>query len=570
MPPTSPSTPPPSAVGEHVPYPVSGPVRAPAPRMPWPVWLIVSLLYLALVAASWLTRDFGYYFDDKLHVECVRVTFETGVPLPRYYHYPSFSYLISLLAAVPTWASHGFDGAAVANELGEALQRRLQNPTPRLIHDARALFAAVAHLGLFWSALLAWRLSHSRLAAVLAPLILGLSFEFHYHARIWSTDAMMAQWVLLSALLGVSYLQQGRRRDFLWAAAVAGIAAGTKFPGAMALLSAGIAALALEWSACVAGTPGARLMALTSVTKQALLGLLVLLVAFLISTPGAVLDSQRFLDDVRWELRHYRAEGRGGPHEPYGVDSGFDHLSRQLVYLATQSLSYAPVASLCLFAFALFGLIQAARKSGRVALVGFSVPLLYVAYFSYQRLMAVRNFEVLLGFTAVAAGVGVHALWHSGVPRLVRGTLLAAAGLSLAWNAQFLLMADRSILSRRELDQGALLRAFIEESRGPLYLAARARELAAIDSDAALDAKLAMTPAEARHVVLLMPDDLSRLVARPGFHPEIVRANWPRLYQPLERGPWEVNYSYYPTWAGDPRPVVITSEYYRELLGREP
>jgi hypothetical protein len=532
--------------------------------LPRAVWAFAAGLYVVLVGACWLTRDYGYYFDDKLHVEAVRVTFETGVPLPRYYHYPSFSYLVSLLAAVPTWAGTGFDGRATAALLADALQRNLQEPTPRLVHDARALFAAVAHLGLFWTAAIAWRLSRSRLAACTAVLALGLSFEFHYHARIWSTDATMAQFALLSVLFALRYLESGRRRDFLLAAVVAGIAAGTKFPGAMALAAGGTAALALELRA---RPPAERLRALLAVTRSCLLGLLVLVVTFLLTTPGALVDGPMFRDHVAMELRHYRAEGSGGIHEPYGVDSGFDHFSRQVVYLAVQAFSYAPAGALCLFAFALFGVLHTARRSVVEALVVFSVPALYVAYFSYQRLMAVRNFEVLLGFLAVAAGVGVHALWTSGIPRALRATLLGAAALALAWNVQFLVHADRSILARRELDWGAELRAFVAASRKPLFLAPRARELAALDQHPGLDAKLAFEPREASYVVLMMPFDLTGLVRGPGFRPGNVLANWPRVYQPLEAGPWEVNFSYYPTWAGDPRPVVVTARYYRTLLG---
>lgn len=533
-------------------------------RLPRSVLVFAFACYALGVVACFVTRDYGYYFDDKLHVEAVRVTFESGVLLPRYYHYPSFSYLMSLCAALPTWAEHGYDGAATAAALGEALQRKLVDPTPRIVHDARFLFAAVAHLSLLWSALLAWKLSRSRLAACAAPLVLLVSFEFRAHARIWATDATMAQFVLLSALLAVVYLEHGRRRDFVLSALAAGLAAGTKFPGAMALTAAGTAALCLELARRPAG---ARLSAWKPVLGLSLLGLGLVLATFLVTTPGAVVDAKLFRDDVRMELRHYRAEGRGGPHEPYGVDSGLDHLSRLLVYLSAQSLSYAPLAALCLFALAVLGLLYAARRGIPLALVAFSVPALYVAYFSYQRLMAVRNFQVLLGFVAVAAGLGAHALWRSRAPRPLRATLLGAAGLALAWNASFLAEADRSIVGRREIDQTAELRKFLAASREPVFLAPHALEKAAIDSQSPLDAKLALTPADAREVVLWMPLDLTEIVSRQGFHPELVRANWPRIYRPLPAGPWEVNYSYYPTWAGDPRPVVIAAEYYRELLG---
>src|SRR5690242_11909971 len=102
--------------------PASMTLSAPlAPSAPLPRRVLVFLvaLYAACVIATALTRDFGFYFDDKLHVEPVRVTWASGVLLPRYYHYPSLGYLISMLASLPSLAAHGFDRQALAAELAE-------------------------------------------------------------------------------------------------------------------------------------------------------------------------------------------------------------------------------------------------------------------------------------------------------------------------------------------------------------------------------------------------------------------------------------------------------------------
>src|SRR5689334_24443582 len=122
------------------------PQASPAP-LPRRVLVFVVALYLISVLACAWTRDFGFYADDKLHAETVRVTYATGVPLPRYYHYPSLGYAISMLASLPSFAAHGFDSGALAAELGEALRSGLL-PPPRALLDARLLFAAVSYLAL--------------------------------------------------------------------------------------------------------------------------------------------------------------------------------------------------------------------------------------------------------------------------------------------------------------------------------------------------------------------------------------------------------------------------------------
>jgi len=192
------------------------------------------------------------------------------------------------------------------------------------------------------------------------------------------------------------------------------------------------------------------------------------------------------------------------------------------------------------------------------------VPLLYISYFSYQRLMVVRNFEVLLPFLAIAVGLGAHALFESRIPRALRVGALCAVALALIWNAQFLARADASILNRKDIDTALELNQYVASSSEPLYLAPHARALV----DAGHAGKLAGDSHAARYAVVLQ-NDLIDLLSRPDFSVSLLRANWPGIYEPLPQGPWEVNFSYYPTWKGDPRPLRITTEYYRVLAGQE-
>ncbi|HUR26856.1 MAG TPA: glycosyltransferase family 39 protein, partial [Planctomycetota bacterium] len=243
---------------------------APSAPLPRRVLVFLVVLYAVCVIACALTRDFGFYSDDKLHAETVRVTYESGVLLPRYYHYPSLGYVISLLASLPSFAAQGFDAQALAAELAEALRCGLL-PPPRLVLDGRLAFAAVSDLALFWVALLAWRLSSSRLAACAAALVLASSFEFHYHARQWAPDAPMAQFACLSVMLAHQYATTRAKRHFFGAAVAAGLAAGTKFPGALALSALGVAILAVEVSG-----DGSRLAAFARSARAGFLALLVL------------------------------------------------------------------------------------------------------------------------------------------------------------------------------------------------------------------------------------------------------------------------------------------------------
>ncbi len=531
--------------------------------LPRGVWAFMIALYVICLGSSFLTRDFGFCFDDKIHIGALRATFESGVPLPRTYHYPSFGYLVSLFASVPSWAAHGFDRAAVAAELDAALAAGLL-PPPRVLLDARMAFCALSYLALFWTGLLAWRLSASRLAACAAALALALSFEFHYHSRILAPDALMAQFVLLSVLCAQRYAHSARRRDLIGAAIAAGLAAGTKFPGALALIAVGVAALAIEFCGPAAVN---RVRSFWRTVRSCALALAVLLGVFLLTTPGVLFDFELVAKDIAIELRHYRGEGSAGSHAPYAVVAGLDHLQRLAVYVAGQGLSHWIPVALFLFALGAFGAVQLARRDQLGAALLFAVPAIYVSYFVYQRLMVVRNFEVLLPFLAIAAGLGLRELAALRVARPIKIATLLAVALAFSWNTLFLVRADASVLDRKNLDTAAGLRSYVESSRETIFLAPRARELLETGRLPAGSArKLAADPHDARYVLVLQ-SDLADLLARPGFSKLDLRANWPGIYEPLPQGPWEVNFSYYPTWRGDPRALRITSEYYCRLAG---
>ena len=537
----------------------------PAPPTPLPrsvLGFVIATYALSLLACA-LTRDFGYYFDDKYHVESLRITFASGVPLPRFYSYPSFGYVISLFVALPALAAHGFSSEALAGELGEALARGLVPPPPLLL-DARLVFAAVSNLALFWVALLAWRLSKSRLAACAAVLALGLSFEFHYHARQWAPDVPMAQFACLAVLWAERFASSRTRKHLCYSALAAGLAAGTKFPGALALASVGVAILTVEFRSSAAGE---RWTALARSTRSGLLALAVLLGVFVLTTPAVIFDFDSLHAGVAKELRHYQAEGMAGPHHPYDVQAGWEHLQRLTLYLSTQALSYRPILAAALFTLALFGLVWLVRRDWRSAAILLVLPCLYMPYFSYQRLLLVRNLEVLLPFLAIGFGLGMHALLAGAGARGLRRAAALAFALALLCNAQFLLHADATILGRRSINIGATIERWVDASDEPVFLAPTARALTASRTEAWLAAgKLVDDPARAKEA-LILPADFEKMVALPDLPIERVRANRPWIYRPLPEGPWEVNYSYYPTWRGDERALVIDADYYREFAG---
>lgn len=172
-------------------------------------------------------------------------------------------------------------------------------------HLAGRVISALAGAGLCWVVFaLLLRLTNlfgacfGGLALVVAPALV-------VHSRFQTVD-------MLATLLGASALffavrlvqrdpdeDQGRLVDAALGGLMAGLSAGTKYSGVLALLAV-IVAVFVAWRSF----PGVAALRLSATS----LGACVL--AFLLATPGALLNPSRFVEDFRYEMAH-TSEGHG-------------------------------------------------------------------------------------------------------------------------------------------------------------------------------------------------------------------------------------------------------------------
>ncbi|MCH7944667.1 MAG: glycosyltransferase family 39 protein [Armatimonadetes bacterium] len=176
------------------------------------------------------------------------------------------------------------------------------------------------------------------------------------HSRFQTVDVLATLFLALSLFyalrLAVPEGEQGPDdrayvRLALWAGVFAGLSAGTKYTGILALVALA-AVLVLDvrrvrWKALAGGVAAA-------------------LAAFLVTTPGAVLDSARFFEDFKYEITH-TAAGHGLVFA--GTSSGYIfHASNLFVCFG-----------LILTAVSVAGLARACIKKHRwaIALVAFAI-----------------------------------------------------------------------------------------------------------------------------------------------------------------------------------------------------
>ena len=268
-----------------------------------------------------------------------------------------------------------------------------------------------------------WGARHAALAAGLMAVMPLHVRESHYVL----TDVPVTFFVTLTLLLTFVAHERERAASFAWAGAAAGLAAATKYPGALVV----VVPLIAVWMTL--GTKPSRLVASLAVLGAAA-------AAFLVAAPYTILDLPAFLNGY---AHLARSDAPTRLAEPAWL-TYFKHLSRSMDW---------PAFLLLLGGLGL-GAVRAVRGPGRVRwTVTIAFPLLYYFYLSGQTVVAGRNLLPLLPCLCVLAAVGavsgVSLLRRFDIPRAPRtaviAALTAAALLPPAWQSlNFIRMIART------------------------------------------------------------------------------------------------------------------------------
>jgi 4-amino-4-deoxy-L-arabinose transferase-like glycosyltransferase len=346
----------------------------------------------------------------------------------------------------------------------------------------------------------------------------------------------MMQFGALTLLLTVAAArrpEQARWRHL--AALAAALATGTKYPAGLLLIPVLLV--------CIFASTEKRSSRGTAVVvvKE----VLIYAAAFLITTPGAVLQPWAFLRALVVEGGWY-SQGHWG----YTIPAGALHLGRMLDYLGWALLSPFPVIAGLLSLAAVAGAWWVWKESRLLAGVLLLFPMIYVAFFASQRVMIVRNLLVLAPFMAILAGRGIfesirRSRWQQG-----RWAMTAIVAAMLALQAAWLVHAAETIHGRSLDDPGADLAGYIRSRRGEnFWLSQRVKEEVA-------------KPGEELPANALAENGNADFVAVYAYE-AMPNLEWPANLRTLTVrtfGPLEVNFNYYPTWEGNDRIVLMTFE----------
>jgi 4-amino-4-deoxy-L-arabinose transferase-like glycosyltransferase len=311
-----------------------------------------------------------------------------------FYDYPTLYMYVQLAAYVVRFVIGALNGAWASISVAD--------PTAFYVwgRGVTALFGTATVL-LVFQAGMRWGARHALLAAGLLAVM-----PLHVQASHYViTDVPATFFITLALVLTLSAHERGTAVAFAWAGAAAGLAAATKYNGAIALL--------MPLLACVM-TPRAkdsrRTCALAAIAASA--------AAFLLGAPYSVLDLPGFLDGFARLAVHFKV-GVTPAEQPW------------ITYVKHLLIHFGYPATLLALAGVILAMVRIVKGPGRVRwAVLLVMPVMQFYMISGQQIVFSRYLLpmvpmlCLLAATAVVSGVSL--LRRYEIPRAPRAALIAA------------------------------------------------------------------------------------------------------------------------------------------------
>jgi hypothetical protein len=509
---------------------------------------IAALMALFLVTGL-RGLNFGYHWDEgSQQLDPTRSMVANGILVPRLYNYPSMTKWLVLAPALPAAIQAGLQPNADGKSIQAAMVAAMtlvpppqpgQDRSPAYMVTCRRLFLVLSSLALLATYAAALVLGRKPWEAFVAAAVLGLSWEYAYHARWVAADCVLTSLAALTILSLAAFRRRGHAAWLYAAAVAAGLCAGTKYQGVIMLLPVlAFSVLARPRSSCPHPWRAqiGRLAALSGIA----------LLVYYLTTPATLVDPFLFWKELRDISEHYRTGNHGG----YDVAGPAQHLWTVLLFFGVSYFSPYAWLTPVLLAASVAGAVAWVRRERRFAGVLVALPLLFLALFGSRYVVViVRNYLFFVPVMALALARGV-ALAMARLPRpWARGALTGALVIVGAANAAWLVTASQSI---RHHDPKADVRdafAYVAEHPTTRFVLSPKVEASAREQHVPVPSNATVQPDAADSVVFFA------LAEGPGMWGW--KSNDPFATQAVF-GTQELNFSWYSTWEGADRVVVMS------------
>lgn len=406
--------------------------------------LIPMLLFLI---PAFLGIDFGYHWDENYgKIRSLVRALEDGIFLQGEYMYSGFNFILTCIPLVPELAKMFWNGSLDAQHVREQLVPLVISEHYKIL--ARGVFIVFTSLTIPGVYLISMALEKNRFQAFLASLAIAASWEYNYHSRWIAPDCILATIGTYAFLLLIITLKsQGLswRKPLFLSAFLAGIAAGTKFPGGFLLLPVIGVGLFFSFS-----NSDKRVK---SALKNSIIIFALFCLAFYLTTPAILIQPFVFFEDVATSIRNYQKGWSG-----LTINPGPEHFFSIIRYLSRDFFSHFQPIAYVFFGFSIVGIYRVVKTQSRIlSCIIISAPLCYLIYFSNQCIMTPRNYLLVTPILAVLCGAGLQQLFLLLKPRLestIFATILIIAfGINFLWLFESANSITKRTARRHEMQQ---------------------------------------------------------------------------------------------------------------------
>lgn len=335
-----------------------------------PVLLLAIVILIASLLRIWgIGADLPYIYhpDEPVPIKISLRMFKTGDMNPHFYHWPSLLFYLNFLAYVPYYLFGKLLGVFQAPESilapVEVVMGGTHAPMPTVVLLGRLLSVGFGIGSVLLAYLIGKRLTERAWVGLLAALLVAVGPTTVWHSRWITPDTMAAFFVLASVYASIRVYQEGKTGYYVIAAICIGLGASSKYNAALAMLPL-LAAHVLRFGR----------QSLKERNLYIAMGLSA--VAFLCTTPYALLDFREFYSGLVFDSKHY-----AGGHP--GMEG--DTVRWYLNYLWDTS---GPILLL-----ALAGMVWGIASGSREVIVLSTFPVIYLLFISR---FTVRNDRTLL------------------------------------------------------------------------------------------------------------------------------------------------------------------------------
>lgn len=382
-------------------------IRARSDTLGIGVGLTLTLLLAAglRIWGSGYDLPFIFHPDEPFNITVAQRIFKTGDLNPHYFNYPSLFFYINALAYGPYLAAGEllgiFRSGADILPPNSLMQGVTIAPTPSAVLLGRSVTICfgVGSAGLVY--LIGRQLREGPWVGLLAALMVAISPTMVGLSRFVTSDSQVTFFALSSLLAALLAMKQGKTRHYVAAGLFAGLAASSKYNGALILVSLALA------HAFRFGKQALWKRGLYVAAAAAAIG-------FIATTPYSILDPSSFMSGLRYEAAHYALGHAGMEGDAAGWYLGLMATTSGGLYL--------------LAGFGIANGLWSRRKEVAIVVIFIAV------YFAFISSFAVRNdrtFLLVAPFLFVLASdfaVDLISRLAGGIllPRFARGALIAA------------------------------------------------------------------------------------------------------------------------------------------------